>query len=358
MMNEIVERLMPARPQRHLQGVEGEIGAKRAGGLPADDAPAEDVDHEGDVHPPGVGLHVGEIGDPEMVRSDCSMLTVDEISRTLACRVGPGGVNLLATHDAADVETAHQPLNRAAGHVNALAPQLRPHLVGAVDPAVLRPDPPHLDLELLIAARPSRRRSTPARVVRGRGDLQRATDRLDPEALSVGVEEGGHLVCRPSSSAPKTVAAALRISLARRSSRFSRSSCRIRSRSSVVSPGRWPRSISVRRSHTRRVSLFTPIFSATEMMAAHSEGYSWACSWTIRTARSRSSAGYLGDRAIAPSSQGMEPPGNPGRFTDRAVSPLTQARRVTLWQGRDRELVDLGGVTPGDRCAQESPDPG
>ena len=44
--------------------------------------------------------------------------------------------------------------------------------------------------------------------------------------------------------------------------------------------------------------------------------------------------------------------------TDRAVSPLTQARRVTLWQGRDRELVDLGGVTPADRCPQESPDPG
>src|SRR5207302_4203176 len=91
---------------------------------------------------------------------------------------------------------------------------------------------------------------------------------------------------------------------------------------SVVSPGRWPRSISVRRSHTRRVSLFTPIFSATEMMAAHSEGYSWACSWTIRTARSRSSAGYLGDRAIAPSSQGLEPPGNPGRFNQLGSTRL------------------------------------
>src|SRR5438270_11767306 len=144
---------MPARPQRHLQGVEGEIGAKRAGGLPADDAPAEDVDHEGDVHPPGVGLHVGEIGDPEMVRSDCSKLTVDEISRTLACRLGPGGVHLLATHDAAAAETAHQPLNRAAGHVNALAPQLRPHLVGPVDPAAPTPDPPAPDLTLPPAAR-------------------------------------------------------------------------------------------------------------------------------------------------------------------------------------------------------------
>ncbi|MGD0448524.1 MAG: hypothetical protein ABSB36_07890, partial [Candidatus Dormibacteria bacterium] len=40
---------------------------------------------------------------------------------------------------------------------------------------------------------------------------------------------------------------------------------------------------------------------------------------TSRTARSRTSWGYLLVLAIAPSSQGMEPPGFPGRFTARLL---------------------------------------
>lgn len=71
-------------------------------------------------------------------------------------------------------------------------------------------------------------------------------DRLDPPsqptgvATPVGVDEGDYLFGRPSSSVAKKTDAALRMSLARRSSRFSRSSCAMRCASAVDVPGRRP----------------------------------------------------------------------------------------------------------------------
>ena len=57
---------------------------------------------------------------------------------------------------------------------------------------------------------------------------------------------------------------------------------------------------------------------AIDRVAAHSEACSLACSRTMRTARSRSSAGYgfTGFLVVsmAPSSQTSGPPGNPARF--------------------------------------------
>lgn len=66
--------------------------------------------------------------------------------------------------------------------------------------------------------------------------------------------------------------AVLRISLARRSPLFSRSSSRSRARSSVMSPGRDPWSISARRTHRRRVSRLTSSFAAIEQSAFHRDG--------------------------------------------------------------------------------------
>src|SRR5262249_32595732 len=80
---------------------------------------------------------------------------------------------------------------------------------------------------------------------------------------------------------------------ARRSSTFSRSSCFRRWRSSVVRPGRCPPSRSACRTQRRSASTEQPSFSATDRIATHCDGYSGAWSWTIRTARSRSSGEYL-----------------------------------------------------------------
>nr|AAV68732.1 tRNA/rRNA cytosine-C5-methylase [Pseudomonas savastanoi pv. phaseolicola] len=51
------------------------------------------------------------------------------------------------------------------------------------------------------------------------------------------------------------------------------------------------------------------------LMVAHCDSYSGRCSKTILMARSRTSGEYFGSFFIAPSSQRLESPRNPGRFT-------------------------------------------
>jgi hypothetical protein len=71
----------------------------------------------------------------------------------------------------------------------------------------------------------------------------RAESGLDPVLVSTLVDEIHHHFGRRSSSAwPKNADALRKISFARLSSRFSRSSSLSRSRSAVVSPGRFPES--------------------------------------------------------------------------------------------------------------------
>ena len=54
------------------------------------------------------------------------------------------------------------------------------------------------------------------------------------------------------------------------------------------------------RTHRRNTSTGQPIFSATDRIAPHCDGYSGACSKTIRTARSRNSGEYLLRRPMGP----------------------------------------------------------
>src|ERR1700740_2576492 len=81
---------------------------------------------------------------------------------------------------------------------------------------------------------------------------QLSAERLDPVLIALIVDERDHHFGRRSSSAWAKYADALRrISLARRSSRFSRSSSLIRLRSSVETPPRRPLSISACCTHLR-----------------------------------------------------------------------------------------------------------
>jgi hypothetical protein len=67
-MHPPVQLGLPA-PDGHLQRVQRQVGAQRAGGLPADQEPAEGIDDQGHVHKAGPGRHVGEVGHPELVGS-------------------------------------------------------------------------------------------------------------------------------------------------------------------------------------------------------------------------------------------------------------------------------------------------
>jgi len=115
--------------------------------------------------------------------------------------------------------------------------QLLPHLAGPVDAVVSGVHPSDRLLQRLVAEAARTGPAVLGGAVAGRGDLQHATDRLDPEAIPMGVDIADYLCERRSSSAPKKAAAVFKISLARRSSLFSRSSSAIRERSPPDEPG-------------------------------------------------------------------------------------------------------------------------
>src|SRR4029077_1672292 len=140
-------------------------------------------------------------------------------------------------------------------------------------------------------------------------------DRLDSVDVAVFVDERRHGLNRRSSSAWAKYADALRrISLACRSSRFSRSSAFRRSATSVGTPARVPLSTSAFLTHSLSVCGVQPIFAAIEQMAAQRDGCSPSWSKTIRTARARTSVENLFVVLLitAPPSQELWASGNPG----------------------------------------------
>src|SRR5690554_7359670 len=148
-----------------------------------------------------------------------------------------------------------------------------------------------------------------------RGNLQYFADWLDPVGIPVLINVGVYdLSLRSSSAWAKKALAVRRMSLARRNSLFSRSSSFKRCDSAVVVPGRSPLSISARLTHSSNVCGTQPILGAIDSTAAHSDEYSPRCSCTSRTARSFTSGENLLDLFMAPFSQMLEPPQNPGRF--------------------------------------------
>src|SRR5262249_8698006 len=129
-----------------------------------------------------------------------------------------------------------------------------------------------------------------------------------------------------------------RISLACRSSRFSRSSAFSLAAKSVGTPARRPSSTSAFFTHSLSVCAVQPILAAIDMIAAHRDECSPSWSTTIRPARARTSEEnlLLVCFVMAPPSQELEPPINPGRFNCR------------IWMGvkaeldeRPRQLIEL-----------------
>jgi hypothetical protein len=157
-----------------------------------------DIQDEGHVDEPGPGGHVGQIGHPPAIRAIRAELPLDPIRRSLGRLVHDRGAPEGPTpHDAPKPHLGHQTLDRAAGHLEALALQLEPDLASPVDRAVLLPDPLDLRAQRGVAheARRQATRIDLSRVllvVGRRGDRQRAADRLDPVRLPLFVEERHH----------------------------------------------------------------------------------------------------------------------------------------------------------------------
>jgi hypothetical protein len=113
---------------------------------------------------------------------------------------------------------AHQALDAIAADVLAGAQQRLPHpavAVGVVVGGVHLPDPVQ---EPFVVDGALGALAGGALVVGGRRHVQGPADRLDAEARAVLIDERAHFVRSASSSVAKYTEAALRISLARRSS--------------------------------------------------------------------------------------------------------------------------------------------
>ena len=157
-------------------------------------------------------------------------------------RVGLGGEALLGPGGATDALLSHEPGHLVPPDVDVPTSGRLPELAAAVDGVVLLPQGPQLRSGGGVPHGPGRRRPGLGVVVGGGGDLQFGADRLDPPSTPIGllvpmgVDEGDYFFPRRSSSAPKKVAAACRMSLERRSSKFSLRSRFSSACSSVVRP--------------------------------------------------------------------------------------------------------------------------
>jgi hypothetical protein len=110
-----------AAPDGHLQRVQRQTGPQRPRGLPTDEEPTERINDEGHIDKAGPGRHIGDIGDPQLVGSLRSKVTLYQIRGSGGGRIRHGGPAGLATHGATQPQLAQQALDGAAGHRDPLA---------------------------------------------------------------------------------------------------------------------------------------------------------------------------------------------------------------------------------------------
>ena len=137
---QLVEREMPTSPRCHVECVDHEFRGHRARRLPADDATAEDVGDEGHVDNTTPRGAIGEVGDPELVRSRGVKLALDEVARARRTRVRMGRETILRSARSADALTLHQPLYLITSDVETGVLGRAGQFSSSVDGVVLAPD--------------------------------------------------------------------------------------------------------------------------------------------------------------------------------------------------------------------------
>jgi Transposase IS116/IS110/IS902 family len=171
------------------------------------------------------------------------------------------------------------------------------------------------------------------------------------------VDEGHYQGNRGSSSRAKNEDAASRISFARFSSRFSRSSSLSRAASLVVVPDARPASTSACLHQPRSVSGFIPTRGPIRFTAAFNDnpGSCSRASCTSRCARSRNSFGYFlgaGTTTTLPWHHTLhETADGSALLAEPGVGPVTAAQLLISWSHRGRvrneaAFAALAGAAP------------
>src|SRR3954452_14048452 len=184
--------------------------------LPADPAPAVDIDHDGQKDQALPAAQVGEVRDVELVRPPGGEVALDEIPAPAGVRVGRGRPPARAAAlGALDAVRARQPLDAVTTALDPPPSEREVQLAVAVGLEVLGVHRADRRDELLVGDRAGRPPAGGALVLRRAPLPERAADEIDGEASRLlRLDEGAHLRGVPSSSLAKNTDAALRISLA------------------------------------------------------------------------------------------------------------------------------------------------
>ncbi|MNC46953.1 hypothetical protein D3C75_959920 [compost metagenome] len=100
-MHQAVVAVWLPRVQGLLRRIKDEVGPHRAADTPTGDSPGEDVDHESNIFPSLPRRDVGEVRDPELVRTFGAELPVDLVLRMRCFAVADCRPHDLAPHYAA-----------------------------------------------------------------------------------------------------------------------------------------------------------------------------------------------------------------------------------------------------------------
>ena len=215
-------------PECLLERVERQVGSQRVRHSPTDDEPGIGVDHQRRVDEARPGGNIGDVGQPQTVRAVRFEAAVDQIGG--ACSVLSSG---MVVRLVSPLTTPFRPSRRMSRSTVQRATPIPSRC--SWRHTLRAPYTPKFDSHTRriwgVAPRPAYTGRSAfgftlpplVLVVDRQGDRQLSTNRLDPIGLSVIINEGGHLRGRRSSSAcAKYADAFLKISFARRSSRFSR----------------------------------------------------------------------------------------------------------------------------------------
>src|SRR5204862_6099617 len=138
--------------------IQGQFSVQRGGDAPTDNTAAEDVDHEGHVTEAAPRADVGDVGDPQLVRCGGGEVALDQVGRSCAEFIRNGGSLPLPAHDPAQVQLIHESGHMVTPNLDALAVELAPDLLDAINTVVVAVNVSDLQLQLLVSNLASRRR--------------------------------------------------------------------------------------------------------------------------------------------------------------------------------------------------------
>ncbi len=172
MVHEPVERAVLPAPDRHFESIKGKVCPHRRVESPADDPSGKDVGHEGCIHHSRPRRDIGDVRDPQGVRSGGGELPVHQVSRPYGCGVGAGRPGpSAAVQGAGEPSGAYDPFDGAPRDLDPFPVELTPDFPRAVHLVVVLPDSADLDQELFVALCAGRRGPVLGGVIRGWGDL-------------------------------------------------------------------------------------------------------------------------------------------------------------------------------------------